>query len=189
MKFSPFIRLILFMAFSLLFLAMPTFVSAASTREASEAGASGMPIDRIRTPDERVEKLKTYLEFHNSPLAPYARVFVEKADQYQLDWRLVASISGVESTFGKNLPYNSYNAYGWNGGNFYFQSWEDGIDTVSKTLRQNYMDKWGADTVYEIAPIYAPPSSTWARNVNYFMEQITIGPKNQLATLALKLTI
>lgn len=158
--------------------------------ETTEAGASGIPTNRIViTHDPRVDKLEAYLTSHNSPLASYASVFIEKADSYGLDWRLVASISGVESTFGKKLPRNSYNAYGWNGGNFYFKNWEDGIETVSRTLREKYMDKWGADTPYKIGPYYAPPSRTWAGKVTYFMNQIEIGPKTESATLALKLTI
>ena len=188
------IRLIsFFVAFSFIAIAWPSFGLAKEASEADppsrEAGASGTPIERIKTTDERVEKLKTYLASYNSPLTPYAKVFVQKADQYELDWRLVASISGVESTFGKRLPSNSYNAYGWNGGNFYFKDWEDGIDTVSKTLREKYADKWAADTPYEIAPYYAPPSKTWAGNVDYFMRKIAEGPKQKNPTLELKLTI
>lgn len=165
-------------------------IEAGSTRlSLDEAGASAIPVTRKVTVDARSERLEAYLASHNSPLTPYSYVFVEKADKYGLDWRLVASISGVESTFGKRIPVNSYNAYGWNGGNFYFKSWEDGIDTVSKTLREKYADKWGADTVWEIAPYYAPPSKTWARNVVFFMEQIEHGPKTKSTTLALRLTI
>lgn len=161
-----------------------------STTFAKEAGPSAMLISNVvMSADPRVEKLEEYLTSHNSPLAPYAKIIIANADKYNLDWRLVASISGVESTFGKRLPRNSYNAYGWNGGNYYFKSWEDGIETVSKTLRQNYMDKWGAKTIYDIAPIYAPPSKTWAYNVNYFMNMIEKGPKNRPAALELKLTI
>lgn len=160
-----------------------------SVASAKEAGESAKLTNTIVAVDPRAKKLEEYLAWHNSPLAPYAKVFVDNADKYGLDWRLVASISGVESTFGKRLPYNSYNAYGWNGGNYYFKSWEDGIETVSKTLRQNYMNKWGAQTVYDIAPIYAPPSKTWAGNVSYFMKQIEKGPKNRSAALELKLTI
>lgn len=122
--------------------------------------------------DERVLKLSQFLQSHNSPLAPYAHVFIEKADAYGLpDWKLVPAISGVESTFGKRIPYNSYNAYGWANGAYSFNSWEESIDTVSKTLKQKYYNR-GADTVEEIAYIYAPPSKTWARNVRFFMGKI-----------------
>ena len=57
--------------------------------------------------DTRVKVLTSYLKQYDSPLVPYAADFVETADKYNLDWRLVAAISGVESTFGKQIPYNS----------------------------------------------------------------------------------
>ena len=82
--------------------------------------------------DYRVIQLEKTLEGYGSPIAEYASVFVEYSDIYNLDWRFVASISGVESTFGKRIPKGSYNAYGWANGNYYFKSWEDSIEVVSK---------------------------------------------------------
>jgi hypothetical protein len=121
--------------------------------------------------DYRVTILGNFLEQYNSPLAPYAKDFIAYADEYNIDWRLVPAISGVESTFGKRIPSNSYNAYGWANGNYSFKSWEDSIKIVSKTLREKYYDR-GANTVGKIARIYAPPSTTWAWKVNYFMNKI-----------------
>ena len=121
--------------------------------------------------DYRIVILKKYLESHNSPLSDSAHHFVAYADKYQLDWRMVAAISGVESTFGKRIPKNSYNAYGWANGNYYFESWEDSIEVVSKTLRQKYYNR-GATSINQIARRYAPPSSTWAWKVEFFMDQI-----------------
>lgn len=121
--------------------------------------------------DYRIYVLKNYFDKHNSPLAPYSREFVETADKYDLDWRLVPAITGVESTFGKNIPSNSYNAYGWANGRYSFSSWEDSIEIVSKTLKEKYIDN-GAIGINDIARIYAPPSSTWAWKVKYFMNEI-----------------
>ena len=81
--------------------------------------------------DYRVVSLKNYLKKHNSPLTSSANYFVLYADKYNLDWRFVPAISGVESTFGKRIPINSYNAYGWANGAYYFESWEDSIVIVS----------------------------------------------------------
>lgn len=191
MKYILFFTRLLFAtsAFAaMLVLPQPAFASSISG-ELHEAGPSATPSSRsIRQPDNRARKLKTYLVAHSSPLAPYADVFIARADEYGLDWRLVASISGVESTFGKKIPVNSYNAYGWNGGKFYFRNWEDGIETVSRTLATKYAAR-GANTVWEIGPIYAPPSKTWAGKVAYFMEKIEEGPKVKNAALALELAI
>jgi len=125
--------------------------------------------------DFRVQKLEYYLISHNSPLSEHAGDFVRIADQHNLDWRLVPAISGVESTFGKRIPYKSYNAYGWAGGNYYFSSWDESIEVVSSTLRSRYIDR-GATSVDKIARIYAPPSNTWAHKVKFFMNQIDSFP-------------
>ena len=121
--------------------------------------------------DERVVLLKKYLESKDSPLADNSKDFINIADKYELDWRFVPAITGVESSFGKNIPQNSYNAYGWANGKYNFTSWEESIDVVSKALRTKYIDK-GATSIEAIGRIYAPPSSTWSNKVHYFMNQI-----------------
>ncbi|MFV1917239.1 MAG: hypothetical protein ACC618_02005 [Patescibacteria group bacterium] len=120
--------------------------------------------------DYRVNLLETYFKGYNSPLADHAKHFIYFADKYGLDWRLVPAISGVESTFGKNIPTGSYNAYGWANGSYYFESWLNSIEIVSKTLREKYIDR-GANTLPKIARRYAA-SPTWERKVRFFMNEI-----------------
>lgn len=125
-----------------------------------------------RVPDDRVTKLEQFLETQKSPLAPYAKVFVLTADKYELpDWKLVPAITGVESTFGKAIPFNSYNAYGWANGECSFKNWVESIEIVTKTLKEKYVNK-GLTTPETIAPVYAPPSNTWAGKVRFFMQKI-----------------
>ena len=124
--------------------------------------------------DNRAIILQEYLKQYGSPLASFALTFVQAADIFNLDWKLVAAISGVESTFGKQIPDNSYNGWGWGvyeNNVIRFSSWTEGIQTVSEGLRINYIDKWGAENVYQIGRIYAA-SPTWAQRVEYFMEDI-----------------
>ena len=125
--------------------------------------------------DTRVTILQNFLSQYNSPLKEYAPQFVKYADEYNIDWRMVAAISGVESTFGQQVPYGTYNGWGWGiyGTNMiYFNSWNDGIKTVSQGLRENYINKWGATNVYEIGRLYAA-SPTLASRVDYFMGKIS----------------
>lgn len=153
---------------------MAIFASATPASADVDIAGSSAQIRTKNTTDNadyRVVALSSFLEKHNSPLAPYAVYFVEAADKYELDWRLVPAIAGVESTFGKRIPHNSYNAYGWANGAYSFSSWNESIDVVSKTLRENYIER-GAVSVYQISKIYAPPSTTWAYNVKYFMRKI-----------------
>lgn len=124
--------------------------------------------------DYRAKALRIYLKNWDSPLAENAEVFVETADKYNLDWKFVAAIAGLESSFGHHIPYNSYNAWGYGvyGDNVRrFSSWNDGIETVSKDLREKYMDKWGKQDVYAIGSVYAA-SPTWAQRVELFMGKI-----------------
>ena len=137
--------------------------------------------------DNRVKILTSYLSQNNSPLAPYASEFVAAADKYNLDWKLVAAISGVESTFGQQIPNNSYNAWGWGvyGDNVInFKSWNDGIDTVSQGLRERYMNAWGGKDIYQIGAVYAS-SPAWANHVELYLNKIQAfalsNPQNALS--------
>lgn len=155
------------------------------------AGSSAALLKRVvqKTPDSRVRILREFLEKYNSPLVPFAGTFVETADKYSLDWKLVAAISGVESTFGHQIPYESFNGWGWGiyGDNMIrFSSWNQGIETVSEGLRTNYINKWGARNVYEIGRFYAS-SPTWAQRVEYFMNKIEEFEKLNLANLSITL--
>ncbi|MFC1649857.1 hypothetical protein ACFL2C_04070 [Patescibacteria group bacterium] len=126
---------------------------------------------RVHDNDYKEVKLRSFLQTYNSPISNQAEIFVKSANDNGLDWRLVPSITGVESTFGKHIPSNSYNAYGWANGKYAFESWEESIDHVSKTLKEKYIDR-GADDVYKIGRIYAPPSPAWPGKVDYFMNKI-----------------
>lgn len=129
----------------------------------------------IDVPDPRVTKLEAYLNIHRSPLVEEAGHFVSEADRLGLDWKLVAAIAGVESTFGKYIPRNSYNGWGWaiytgqNDGR-HFTSWKEGITVVSEGLKYRYIDR-GAVTLEQIGRIYAA-SPTWSSKVKFFMQKI-----------------
>ena len=158
------------------------FAENSSRSSAVLADARGVSLS-----DNRVKILREFLESYNSPLAPFAGTFVETADIYNLDWRLVTAISGVESTFGQQIPANSYNGWGWGiyGNNVtYFSSWEDGIQTISKGLREKYMDMAGTDNIYAVGSSYAA-SPTWAVRVEFFMNRISdfsiLNPRNSLS--------
>lgn len=169
-NFDPYIMKKNFFAISIAILAILSLPQPAFAQEKIAASSAVLENASFEV-DKRIDKLEKFLESYNSPLANYAEKFVEAADKYGLDWKLVPAITGVESTFGKQIPAGSYNAYGWANGAFYFQSWEQSIDLVSKTLKEKYLDR-GLDTPYKMGPVYAPPSKTWARKVVYFMNKL-----------------
>ena len=125
-------------------------------------------VDRLNI--VRIQALKNVFKKYNSPLVEYASAYVKYAGEYDVDWKLLPAISGLESSFGVYLMPGSYNAYGWGGGMIYFESWENGIKTINAALRQNYINR-GATDVWSIGPIYAE-SPTWAVRVDRFMNEI-----------------
>jgi hypothetical protein len=122
--------------------------------------------------DARVEIIRQYLQYYNSPLLPYAEVLVSEADKNQLDFRLTTAIAQQESNLCKKIPPGSYNCWGWgihSAGTLGFRSYEEGIKIVSKGLKENYIDK-GYTTPEVIMTKYTPSSNgSWANGVNQFM--------------------
>jgi hypothetical protein len=132
--------------------------------------------DEIGVKDARPEIVKQYLEYYNSPLIPYADFIIQTADKYKLDYRLIPAIAQQESNLCKIIPPNSYNCWGWgihSQGSLGFDSYEEGIETVSKGLRTQYADK-GLVTVPEIMTKYnaTSPGGAWANGVSQFMEEM-----------------
>ncbi|HTK03192.1 MAG TPA: hypothetical protein VL401_00250 [Alphaproteobacteria bacterium] len=129
----------------------------------------------VESKDARGEIIKKYLESYNSPLVPYSDLIVETADKYNLDFRLIPAIARQESNLCKIIPPSSYNCWGWgihSKGTLGFSSFEEGIETVSKGIRENYLDK-GYTTVEDIMSKYTPQSNgSWARGVNQFIAEM-----------------
>ena len=125
-----------------------------------------------KTFDERFILLNSYLNSKNSPLAAVSGDFIEVADRYDLDWRLLPAIAGLESSFGKRLWPGSFNPFGWGGGYIVFKDWEDGFDKVAKGLKENYIRK-GLTTPETIGKVYAPPNPKWGGLVASLMKQIS----------------
>jgi hypothetical protein len=91
--------------------------------------------------DPRLASLKKFFQRASCPAVKYASAFVEAADRYDLDWRLLPSISYVESTGGKSAPNN--NLFGWDSGRAQFASPAASIHEVGYQLSHSalYRDK------------------------------------------------
>lgn len=125
--------------------------------------------------DARIAIIKQYLESYNSPLAPHAEFIVSTADKYGLDYRLTTAIAQQESNLCRFIPSGSHNCWGWgihSQGSLGFSSYEEGIETVSQGLKENYIDQ-GYVTPEEIMKKYTPLSpGTWAIGVNKFLSEM-----------------
>lgn len=129
----------------------------------------------IEFADARPQIVRNYLESYNSPLSLYTDLIVQSADKYSIDFRLITAIAQQESNLCKIIPPGSYNCWGWgitSVGTLGFDSYSDGIETVSKGIRENYLDK-GYSTIEDIMSKYTPQSNgSWANAVNSFMDDM-----------------
>jgi hypothetical protein len=91
--------------------------------------------------DPRLETLRNFFLKSACPAARYAEAFLEAADAYALDWRLLPSLSYVESTGGKTARNN--NIFGWDSGRAHFPNPIAGIRAVGYSLANSvrYKDK------------------------------------------------
>lgn len=147
-----------------------------------EANSTAQLASLAPATDYRVVQLTKYLRSHNSPAVDAADEFVKIADEFNLDWKFIAAIAGVESTFCKHIPFESFNCWGWGiptGANsgIRFTSYIDGIYTVSKGIRTKYINN-GLLTIEEIGSVYAA-SPTWATRVRFFMKEIESNTKTE----------
>ena len=130
--------------------------------------------------DPQAKILADYLAGFNSPLENHAQDFIDAAKAYDLDWKLLPAIAGVESTFGKQIP-GGYNGWGWGVYGtqaIYFSSWKEAIFTIAKGLRENYLNK-GLTEPYSINKAYAA-SPYWGGKVAYFMQDLENFSKKSL---------
>ncbi|MCL5784147.1 MAG: hypothetical protein M1142_02215 [Patescibacteria group bacterium] len=134
--------------------------------------------DDVNYVDARAKIVEDFFSGYNSPLSAYGNTFIQVADKYQLDWRLLPSIAMQESNGGKRVIKQSYNPFGYG---IYgslvvrFQSWDEAIERVGKALREDYLNQ-GLKTPYQIMAKYTPPSlakdGAWAKGVSSFIGEL-----------------
>ena len=80
-----------------------------------------------------------------------------------------------ESGGGTTVDEASHNAWGFENGRTYFDSWDTAIPIVAKTLKERYVDK-GLISPEQIMAVYAPPAilngGGWAKDINLFFSQM-----------------
>jgi hypothetical protein len=82
--------------------------------------------------DPRLKTLRDFFRKFDCPAARYSEAFLEAADAYALDWRLLPSLSIVESSGGKSARNN--NLFGWDSGRAHFPNPIAGIHAVGYRL-------------------------------------------------------
>lgn len=117
--------------------------------------------------DARLKRLEKFFRKAGCPAQKYSGVFLEAADANDLDWRLLPSISFIESTGGKAARGNNF--FGWDSGRAEFASPIEGIQAVGYSLSHShlYRDK----DVDGILATYNP-NTDYAEKVKSVMRRI-----------------
>jgi hypothetical protein len=134
-------------------------------------------VQRLSTPrpqpgDPRLHRLWQYFADRDCPLRDSAADFLLAADQNELDWRLLPSISMIESSGGKD--YRNNNVLGWDSSRESFTSVQAGIHFVASKLAKSklYKDK----TVDQKLTTYNPHPD-YVHRVKAIMQ--ALGPAGQ----------
>ncbi|TXI34319.1 MAG: hypothetical protein E6Q53_01550 [Candidatus Moraniibacteriota bacterium] len=122
--------------------------------------------------DVRPLAMRAVLEKYNSPMVGYENELIKVAEKYGLDWTLLAAIAGTESSFGKRMPANCLNPYGWGiyGDNkLCFNSFPDAAEAVAKGLSSRY----NISSLESIGRTYNKVSTEgWINHTKFFMNKI-----------------
>ena len=110
----------------------------------------------VKQNDPRLSRLQKFFGDRACPLRDSAKDFLIAADQNQLDWRLLPSISIIESSGGKD--YTNNNVFGWDSCKEKFTSVRAGIHFVAAQLGKSQRYKGNIDRklqVYNPLPEYS----------------------------------
>jgi hypothetical protein len=109
----------------------------------SSPAAPDLPpvLPAVKQTDPRLIRVREFMREHACPAHIYAEDFVLAAHRNNLDWRLLPSLSVVESGGGREACHN--NIFGWNSCRTGFKSPRDGIHRVAGWLGRSrlYQDK------------------------------------------------
>lgn len=141
-----------------------------------------IPLERKYTgfseqPDYRKEYLRRTLERYNSPLKYEVNAFIEVADKYNMDYRILPGIAFSESTLCKNYPTDTNNCYGWGMPLRQFISQRQAIQYIAEKINVSspYYSAWRADKsdLYKLGtPYNGADIKFWVEKVQYFMEEV-----------------
>jgi hypothetical protein len=118
--------------------------------------------------DPRLESLKRFFQQSNCPARAFAAEFLMVADQHNLDWRLLPSLSIVESSGGLLARHN--NMFGWDNGKAAFISRRAGIHDMARNLADS--KRYRDESVDGILRKYNP-SANYSSVVKSVMRRIS----------------
>lgn len=121
--------------------------------------------------DVRAVRLRSFFAKLHCPVLNLSEDFIQAADDNHLDWRLLPSISVIESSGGK--AYRNNNLFGWNNGDQAFPSLRAGLDLVAFKLGRSPLYR-NRDVLGKLR-LYNPDAS-YATRVMTVMNRISPVP-------------
>ncbi len=118
--------------------------------------------------DPRLKALRKFFAQARCPAERYSEHFINAADNYDLDWRLLPSISFIESTGGKAARNNNF--FGWDSGRARFASPVAAIYQVGFRLAAS--ERYRGKALDQVLATYNP-NVEYARKVKFVMRRIS----------------
>jgi len=119
--------------------------------------------------DPRFETLTRFFHKSDCPAENYAAEFLKAADANALDWRLLPSLSFVETSGGKAASHN--NLFGWDSGHAHFPSPAAAIHAVGYLLKHASVYK--NKKLETLLAVYNPAGEHYAETVKSVMRRIS----------------
>ena len=148
---------------------LAVFAGIVSLPSPGSVHAERTPPSNRRNTDVRLERLKTFFGKLNCPAKDYSVDFIAAAERYDLDWRLLPSLSFVETSGGKGARNN--NLFGWDSGRAHFPSPAAGIHAVGYLLKHSSVYK--NKTLERLLTVYNPGAEQYVEKVKSVMRRIS----------------
>ncbi len=121
---------------------------------------------------KNIDRLRTFLQQRNSPLAPYSDIMVRRADECGGDWRTLVAIAGNESGLGR-INYKLYNPFGYLDG-VQYSGYEEALTFLSCRISQRFLAPCNNNLVCIINRYGGSDTNKekWIQNVQWFINQL-----------------
>lgn len=125
--------------------------------------------------ERRVGTLRRYFLAKGAPIYDSSEHIINVSNAYNIDPFVVVAIVMAESGGCKNYIKSTNNCFGWGSGTIHFDSVDDGIDTVVRSITESrtYRNYQKERTVSSLAKSYNFPHwQDYEKKITYFMEDI-----------------
>ena len=134
------------------------------------------PIQEVAVFEQDTRSEQLALALKGTLLEGQEQVFVEVADEYGFDFRLLPGIAFGESGLCDRFIPSTFNCFGWGSGKIAFESFEDAIRTIGYKLETlSYYEAWREDKsdLSALAEVYCPVRQEhWLNMINYFYNKL-----------------